>query len=60
VTASANGQALTEHVLAGGGYLGSGEARLTFGLGDACEANVTVLSLDGTSRAAVLRAGEAW
>ncbi len=60
VTASVRGQALTEHVLVGGGYLGSGEARVTFGLGDACEANVTVLSLDGTSREGVLRAGDEW
>jgi hypothetical protein len=51
------GGGTTEHVLVGGGYLGSSDPALTFGIGDACQAEVEVTWLGGESRTEKVRAG---
>ncbi len=58
VTARAGARALTEHVLLGGGYLGSSEPRVTFGLGDRCFADVSVVGLNGALEQERVLAGE--
>ncbi|MBL8739864.1 MAG: ASPIC/UnbV domain-containing protein, partial [Myxococcales bacterium] len=58
VTARTGARTLTEHVLVCGGYLGSSEPRVTFGLGDRCFADVSVVGLDGALERARLHAGE--
>lgn len=50
VTVTTNGRPLTEQALIGGSYLGSSDPRLHFGLGEACEADVSVRWLDGATR----------
>lgn len=51
------GGGTTEHAVVGGGYLGSSDAALTFGIGDACEAEVEVTWLGGERRVETARAG---
>jgi len=58
VTAQVGTARLTEHALIGGGYLGSSDHRLIFGLGAACSAEVTVKRLDGSVDRHTLRASE--
>lgn len=50
VTVTAEGRKRTHPVLAGGGFLGSSDHRVHFGLGAACVADVVVRWLDGTVR----------
>ncbi|MFO0551509.1 MAG: CRTAC1 family protein [Polyangiaceae bacterium] len=47
ITVNVAGRAITEQALIGGGYLGSSDPRVHFGLGEACEAEVSVRFLDG-------------
>lgn len=57
VTARANGKSTTEHALVGGSFLGSSDPRLHFGIGSACEAEISVRHVDGRMTSGKVRAG---
>ncbi len=58
VTATIDGERLTEQVLLGGSYLSTSEPLVHFGMGAACEADVTVEYLDGTVLTGTAHPGE--
>ena len=58
VTARVDGRSLTERAVIGGSYLSSSDARLHFGIGAACEAEIEIRYLDGTMTTGKVRAGQ--